>query len=176
MVVTVTIASVCISLVGILSWVGLDLDPVTMVDVLLATGFSVDFTAHITHQFYAKKGSKVVKLAQSLHEMCAPMVQAGFSTVLCMLPLIFVPTYAIVAFAKTVFVVVGVGLLHGLFLMPVAICWLPENIGNCKRERRELPVENITNGLSGKEMTIYRNSNSVVLPSSEASQNAALLD
>lgn len=46
-----------------------------MVDVLLATGFSVDFTAHVTHQFYAKKGTKVVKLANSLHEMCAPMVQ-----------------------------------------------------------------------------------------------------
>lgn len=76
-IVAFTIASVCIALVGILSWVGLDLDPVTFVDVLLATGFSVDFTAHVTHQFYVKKGSNVVKLSQSLHEMCAPMVQAG---------------------------------------------------------------------------------------------------
>src|SRR4051812_8440022 len=56
-IVALTIASVCVVLVGILSHVGLDLDPVTMVDVLLATGFSVDFTAHVTHQYYVKKGS-----------------------------------------------------------------------------------------------------------------------
>lgn len=139
----------------------------------MATGFSVDFTAHITHQFYVKKGSNVVKLAQSLHEMSAPMIQAGFSTVLCMLPLIFVPTYAIVAFAKTVFVVVGIGLLHGLFFMPVMIAWLPESYGSCKRQPN---LENavITNNMNGKEMIMYKNNNSIVLDA-EPNQNTNLL-
>ena len=40
---------------------------------------------------------------------------------LCMLPLIYVPTYAILAFAKTIFLVVGLGLLHGLFILPVLL-------------------------------------------------------
>uniref|UniRef100_A0A915D3S9 SSD domain-containing protein n=1 Tax=Ditylenchus dipsaci TaxID=166011 RepID=A0A915D3S9_9BILA len=102
-----TISSICYTLVGIMSWWGADLDPVTIVDVLLATGFSVDYTAHFAR------------------DVC-PMLQAGTSTVLCMLPLIFVPTYAIVAFAKTVFVVVAVGLLHGLFFMPVLLCLTPQ--------------------------------------------------
>lgn len=91
-----------------------------------------------------------------------------------MLPLIFVPTYAIVAFAKTIFVVVGVGLLHGLFFMPVLICWLPENYGSCKRQHHELPVEAITNNLNGKEMILYKNNNSITLDASEPTQN--LLD
>lgn len=121
------------AVVGFISWWGADLDPVTMVDVLLATGFSVDYTAHIAHQFYAKQhlGGAVARVAQSLHEMCLPMLQAGFSTMLCMLPLFFVPTYAIVAFAKTVFVVVGLGLLHGLFFLPVLVCWVPSGRANC---------------------------------------------
>lgn len=38
-----------------------------------------------------------------------------------MFPLIFVPTYAILAFAKTIFAVVGLGLLHGIFLLPVLL-------------------------------------------------------
>lgn len=126
-----------LALVGFISWWGADLDPVTMVDVLLATGFSVDYTAHITHQFYVKNhASNVVRIAESIHEMSGPMIQAGFSTILCMLPLIFVPTYAIVAFAKTVFVVVGVGLLHGLVFMPVVICWIPSGYGNCSKTSR----------------------------------------
>ncbi|CAD5214420.1 unnamed protein product [Bursaphelenchus okinawaensis] len=135
--VAMTITSVCFALVGFISWWGADLDPVTMVDVLLATGFSVDYTAHIAHQYYVKEySSNLLRIAHSLHEMSGPMIQAGFSTILCMLPLIFVPTYAIVAFAKTVFVVVGVGLLHGLFFMPIVICWVPYRFGTCGKKSR----------------------------------------
>lgn len=114
---------------GFLSWWGADLDPVTIVDVLLATGFSVDYTAHIAHQFYINSqiASAEERLAKSLNEMCSPMVQAGTSTCLCMLPLVFVPTYAIVAFAKTIFIVIGMGILHGLFFMPVIFLCLTPN-------------------------------------------------
>ncbi|KAI6240930.1 Patched-related protein 9 [Aphelenchoides fujianensis] len=136
-------------LVGTISWWGADLDPVTMVDVLLATGFSVDFTAHIVHQFYAKTHpSRVVRLALSLHEMSAPMIQAGVSSLLVMLPLIFVTTYAIVAFAKTVFAVIGLGLLHGLFLMPVVMAWWPDSRDRKERKPDEIPA--ITNGVAIK--------------------------
>ncbi|VDO85546.1 unnamed protein product [Heligmosomoides polygyrus] len=121
LVITYTIASICFCLVGLLSWWGADLDPVTQVDVLLATGFSVDYTAHVAYQFYRSKGLAQERVASSLAEMAAPMIQAGLSTFLCMLPLIFVPTYAIVAFAKTIFIVVGIGLIHGLFVLPVLL-------------------------------------------------------
>ena len=69
----------------------------------------MDYTAHVAYQFYKSRGSPTERLFTSLDEMAAPMIQAGLSTFLCMLPLILVPTYAIVAFAKTVFIVVGVG-------------------------------------------------------------------
>ncbi|XGW18024.1 hypothetical protein V3C99_002545 [Haemonchus contortus] len=121
LIITYTITSICFCLVGLLSWWGADLDPVTQVDVLLATGFSVDYTAHVAYQFYRSRGTPQERLVCSLGEMAAPMVQAGLSTFLCMLPLIFVPTYAIVAFAKTIFIVVGIGLIHGLFVLPVLL-------------------------------------------------------
>ncbi|KAI1725332.1 patched family domain-containing protein [Ditylenchus destructor] len=133
-----TISSICFTLVGLISWWGADLDPVTIVDVLLATGFSVDYTAHVAHQFYTKSGKTEERIgmqlllmknlfnlnisAISLHEMMSPMLAAGTSTVLCMLPLFLISTYAIVAFAKTVLVVVTSGLAHGLFFMPVLLC------------------------------------------------------
>ncbi|KAK5965667.1 Sterol-sensing domain and Patched family-containing protein, partial [Trichostrongylus colubriformis] len=121
LIITYTIASICFCLVGLLSWWGADLDPVTQVDVLLATGFSVDYTAHVAYQFYRSRGMAQERVASSLGEMAAPMLQAGLSTFLCMLPLIFVPTYAIVAFAKTIFIIVGIGLIHGLFVLPVLL-------------------------------------------------------
>uniref|UniRef100_A0A915LQA8 SSD domain-containing protein n=1 Tax=Meloidogyne javanica TaxID=6303 RepID=A0A915LQA8_MELJA len=81
--------------------------------------------AHIAHQYYTKQGSSIERIAQSLDEMCPPMLQAGISTALCMVPLVFLPTYAII------FVVVSIGLLHGLFFLPVLLCALPES----KREK-----------------------------------------
>ncbi|KAJ1347779.1 Sterol-sensing domain of SREBP cleavage-activation [Parelaphostrongylus tenuis] len=121
LIITYTITSICFCLVGLLSWWGADLDPVTQVDVLLATGFSVDYTAHVAYQFYRGYGSAQERVESSLSEMAAPMIQAGLSTFLCMLPLIFVPTYAIVAFAKTIFIIVSIGLVHGLFVLPVLL-------------------------------------------------------
>ncbi|GMR42762.1 hypothetical protein PMAYCL1PPCAC_12957, partial [Pristionchus mayeri] len=119
------ITSICYCLVGLLSWWGADLDPVTQVDVLLATGFSVDYTAHIAFQFCRASGSAKERVASALEEMSAPLLQAGISTLLCMLPLMLVKTYAILAFAKTVFAVVFLGLFHGLFVLPVLLSIYP---------------------------------------------------
>uniref|UniRef100_A0A8R1DSM6 SSD domain-containing protein n=1 Tax=Caenorhabditis japonica TaxID=281687 RepID=A0A8R1DSM6_CAEJA len=119
--ITSVIASICFVLVGGLSLWGADLDPVIQVDVLLATGFSVDYTAHVAYNYFRARGTAHERVYSSLAEMAMPMLEAGLSTFLCMLPLIFVPTYAIVCFAKTVFLVVAIGLLHGLFILPVVL-------------------------------------------------------
>uniref|UniRef100_A0A914NQS4 SSD domain-containing protein n=1 Tax=Meloidogyne incognita TaxID=6306 RepID=A0A914NQS4_MELIC len=93
--------------------------------------------AHIAHQYYTKQGSSIERIAQSLEEMCPPMLQAGISTALCMVPLVFLPTYAII------FVVVSIGLLHGLFFLPVLLCALPES----KREKT-IKLRNLTKNVS----------------------------
>ncbi|GMT20234.1 hypothetical protein PFISCL1PPCAC_11531, partial [Pristionchus fissidentatus] len=125
LIITSIVTSICYCLVGVLSWWGADLDPITQVDVLLATGFSVDYTAHIAFQFCRASGSPKERVASALEEMSAPLLQAGISTLLCMLPLMLVKTYAILAFAKTVFAVVFLGLFHGLFVLPVLLSIYP---------------------------------------------------
>lgn len=53
------------------------MDPVTMVDVLIATGFSVDYTAHIAFKFYKVEGSNHQRIKQALQEMSGPMLQVS---------------------------------------------------------------------------------------------------
>ena len=67
-----------------------------------------------------------------------------------MLPLVFVPTYAIVAFAKTVFIVIGVGLIHGLFFLPVLLCAAPIrlSLSSTRWSRSEKAMEVLTNSSS----------------------------
>jgi hypothetical protein len=77
-----------------------------------------------------------------------------------MLPLVFVPTYAIVAFAKTIFAVVSIGLLHGLFFLPTLLCALPENVGTSSRKERTNGVERVNGQLllkNGLTTTVRRN-------------------
>ncbi|PIO76835.1 hypothetical protein TELCIR_01080 [Teladorsagia circumcincta] len=53
-------------------------------------------------------------------------LQASLSTLICMIPLFFVPVYIIVAFAKTVCLVAIFGLLHGIVIIPVCLSFFPK--------------------------------------------------
>uniref|UniRef100_A0A914XEB2 Patched family protein n=1 Tax=Plectus sambesii TaxID=2011161 RepID=A0A914XEB2_9BILA len=145
-IVTSAIASICFTLLGLQSWAGADLDPVTMVNMLMAVGFSVDYTAHTVYHYYKgeEQLSPIDRLASTLKAVAWPMIQAGLSTAICMVPLMFLTTYAILAFAKTVFIVVAVGFFHGLFVLPVVLTALPYSFAvhdRCCRRRRNLPAK-----------------------------------
>ncbi|VDM55804.1 unnamed protein product [Angiostrongylus costaricensis] len=128
---SLSMLSISFSLLGFLSIWGQDLDPVTMINVLMAIGFSVDFSkilfsAHICYHYHlgVRKGkllSGKEGVLKVLQVVGRPMFEASFSTVICMTPLFFVPVYLIVSFAKTICIVASLGLLHGLVIIPVCL-------------------------------------------------------
>uniref|UniRef100_A0A1I7SVM0 SSD domain-containing protein n=1 Tax=Bursaphelenchus xylophilus TaxID=6326 RepID=A0A1I7SVM0_BURXY len=119
-----------VTLIGALGWWGQDMDPVTMTNVLMAIGFSVDFSAHICYHYFkqersdARLGLKtdqkdlIYRLTAVFAHVGRPTFEAASSTMICMLPLFTVQMYVIGSFAKTVMCVGILGLLHGLFLVP----------------------------------------------------------
>uniref|UniRef100_A0A914WWF6 SSD domain-containing protein n=1 Tax=Plectus sambesii TaxID=2011161 RepID=A0A914WWF6_9BILA len=142
------IVSISIAVVGFLSWLGMDMDPITMVNILMAVGFNVDYTAHISYHFH-KTGassdgiavSKAERLYGTLSAVGFPMIQAGISTAICVLPLIFNDIYIFLAFVNTICLVVGFGLVHGLFILPVVLAALPGYCtggGKCTSRRENL--------------------------------------
>ena len=112
------IGSISIGVIGYLSWWHLNLDPVSLCAVLMSIGMSVDFTAHVSYHFqvlpiatgfdlflYFQLSHKreihngqIIetplklprdKLYNAIQAIAWPMSQAGLSTVICVLPLIF---------------------------------------------------------------------------------------
>uniref|UniRef100_A0AC34GNV0 Patched domain containing 3 n=1 Tax=Panagrolaimus sp. ES5 TaxID=591445 RepID=A0AC34GNV0_9BILA len=126
-----SIISIAFTLVGVLGWWGSDLDPVTMINVLMAIGFSVDFCAHVCYHYfkYCNKTFDSVpkniwdcqRLYLIMKSVGRPTLEAALSTMICMIPLFFIDVYIVQCFAKTVVCVGTLGILHGLFLIPVAL-------------------------------------------------------
>lgn len=123
---TISILSINLGIFGSLSYWDVDLDPISMATTLMAIGFSVDFIAHITFHYY--KGQitdKRERLRHALVSIAWPMSQAGISTVLSLCVLAIIQAYMVKVFVKVVILVVGLGLFHGLIVLPVVFGALP---------------------------------------------------
>ncbi|GMS95635.1 hypothetical protein PENTCL1PPCAC_17810 [Pristionchus entomophagus] len=124
---SLSIASICIGVFGLLSYWGIDLDPISMATTIMSIGFSVDFPAHITYHYFREgledsQAAPSKRIARALVAIGFPLLQCGISTILFVSCLLFVPTYMSEVFVKTMVLVVSLGLIHGLIVVPVFLC------------------------------------------------------
>uniref|UniRef100_A0A914M972 Uncharacterized protein n=1 Tax=Meloidogyne incognita TaxID=6306 RepID=A0A914M972_MELIC len=112
----------------------------------MSIGLSVDFVSHVIYHFrqnvcykFHKCSSspsgfieqcipltnKKDKLKYTLESVGWPMLQAGISTMLCILPLALIKKYSPTVFVYAVILVCSLGLLHGLVFLPCFLCNLP---------------------------------------------------
>ncbi|KAI1727831.1 patched family domain-containing protein [Ditylenchus destructor] len=148
---TLSVLSIAFTLLGALGWWKLDLDPVTMINVIMAIGFSVDFSAHICYHYYKLRNDLSfssqdhARLTEILNVVGRPMLEAASSTIICMFPLFFISIYVIGSFAKTVVCVGVLGTIHGLFVIPVLLSIEFGTTGK-SRNRRGNSIKGTTEG------------------------------
>uniref|UniRef100_A0A0K0FCQ3 SSD domain-containing protein n=1 Tax=Strongyloides venezuelensis TaxID=75913 RepID=A0A0K0FCQ3_STRVS len=107
---------------GILSLWGVDLDPLSMAALLMAIGFSVDFTSHISYHYYKSSCEHPRrKIQEALGVIGLPMIQVGVSTIIALIPLLFKQSYLAMVFLKTIVAVVVLGMFHGLIILPAIL-------------------------------------------------------
>ncbi|TMS35868.1 hypothetical protein L596_003165 [Steinernema carpocapsae] len=117
-----SVFSISVGIFGFLSLWGVDLDPLSMAALLMAIGFSVDFTAHISYHYYKTKSQHPERrLHEALSVIGWPMVQVGLSTIVALLPLLFKQSYLALVFLKTIIIVVLLGMFHGLVVLPAVL-------------------------------------------------------
>ncbi|CAD5206517.1 unnamed protein product [Bursaphelenchus okinawaensis] len=162
-----SITAIALEVIGFLSWWGLDLDPVTLCAFLMSVGMSVDFTAHIayhlkltdiirvhhSHLYRYELKTREHQVIATLEAVGWPTAQAGFSTVICILPLITLQNYIPLVFVKTISLVVIIGLLHGLLVLPSFYClsWqcmeYLEKVFGCKEAAEPSKMNGVTETL-----------------------------
>ncbi|CAB3398663.1 unnamed protein product [Caenorhabditis bovis] len=117
-----TLISMDIGTAGFLSLWGADLDPTTVVNILMSIGQCIDFATHVGYRIYRSEYSDPdMRIRDALGAIGWPIAQSGLSTLLAIMVMLMVPSSAVRMFARTSVLVVSTGFFHGLLILPIII-------------------------------------------------------
>lgn len=120
--ITFSIISIEVGVVGYMSLWDVNLDSISMINLIMCIGFSIDFTAHICYVYMSSKCKYPEdRVKEALYSLGLPIVQGSVSTILGVVALLLAESYIFLVFFKMVFLVIFFGAMHGLFLLPVML-------------------------------------------------------
>ena len=120
--VTFSIVSICTGVIGYMTWWSVNLDTISMINIILCIGFCVDFSAHMTYAFVSADGDTGnQRMRNALHALGYPIAQGALSTILGVMALSFSKSYIFRSFFKVMFLVISLGAFHGLLIIPVLL-------------------------------------------------------
>ncbi|XP_045675967.1 patched domain-containing protein 3 [Phyllostomus hastatus] len=118
--VTFAIASVIVGVTGFMAFWNVNLDSISMINLVICIGFSFDFSAHITYAFVSSSEPSVNQRAiEALYMLGYPVLQSAVSTVIGVCVLAAAKAYIFRTFFKIMFLVMLFGAVHGLIFIPV---------------------------------------------------------
>lgn len=117
-----SIVSIEVGVAGYMALWDVNLDSISMINLIMCIGFSVDFTAHICYAYMTNKSNNSdVRVRDALYSLGMPIFQGAISTILGCVALLLAGSYIFLVFFKMIFLVITFGALHGLFLLPVLL-------------------------------------------------------
>ncbi|CAM9341129.1 unnamed protein product, partial [Heterosigma akashiwo] len=119
--VLLTVAAVDVCLLGSLHWCGDCLNTVTAVNLLIAVGLSVDYSAHVCHAFLHARGSRDARARTALRRMGSAVFHGGASSFAAVLVGLGATHYVFKVFTRMTMLIVGLGLWFGVAVLPVLL-------------------------------------------------------
>lgn len=118
--VTFAIASVIVGVTGFMAFWNVNLDSISMINLVICIGFSFDFSAHISYAFVSSTETSVNKKSiEALYMLGYPVLQSAISTIIGVCVLSAAKAYIFRTFFKIMFLVMFFGAAHGLIFIPV---------------------------------------------------------
>ncbi|XP_072108205.1 patched domain-containing protein 3-like, partial [Mobula birostris] len=126
--VTFATALVLVGVTGLMALWGVNLDSISMINLVICRGFSVDFSAHISYAFVSSgEGSYNERAIDALYALGYPIIQGAVSTILGVVVLAAAVSYIFRTFFKIMFLVISFGAVHGLVFLPVFLTFSGHN-------------------------------------------------
>lgn len=126
--VCVTVAIIDLELLGFVYHWGLEVNSITVIELIMAVGLVVDYTVHIVHYFLHQDPSisKDTRIAGSLGEIGPSVILGASTTFVGILPMLFANNVIFRVFFKMFLIIITFGFFHGVVFIPVALSLLPE--------------------------------------------------
>ena len=119
-----------LNLVALIWYWGLELNFITMVNLIFAIGLAVDYSAHIAHAYNFSDADpscknnherRVSKVRGAFTKIGTSVFHGAFSTFLAIITISASTSYVFRAFFKQWFGIILFGILHAFFLLPVLL-------------------------------------------------------
>lgn len=156
LIVTTSMLSILTGVFGFIKLWGLDISVVTMIELVISVGFSVDFSAHICHAYLSSPSrDRPSRVREAIDLAGGPIINGACSTVIGLSLLASSNSFIFQSFFKVLFLVVLFGLLHGVIIIPIVLTYigpkvriLPRDDANCKenKDTSHEPLVMLTNG------------------------------
>merc|ERR1719278_1736690 len=118
-----SIVSTLTGCLGFMSIWGIVLDGITLINLIMCIGFSVDFSAHFCYNYIEHRHTAGVEQEEVVERtmLCVykPVLQGALSTLLGVIGMLYAPSYSFIIFFKVMFIVICLGLFHSLILVPL---------------------------------------------------------
>ncbi|KAI6242667.1 SSD domain-containing protein [Aphelenchoides fujianensis] len=141
-----SVLSICCGQIGLLHFFGFTLDPIMAAALQLTIGLSVDIPAHFSYHFHRTQATSEdigQRLKSTLSSVGFPVLQAGISTILCVVSLLCVPLYMGGVFVLSLALCISLSLLHALVVLPAILTVgsnLKKAVGRRKGRRPVVPL------------------------------------
>eukprot|EP00033_Pygsuia_biforma_P000483 GCRY01000571.1.p1 GENE.GCRY01000571.1~~GCRY01000571.1.p1 ORF type:complete len:888 (+),score=232.61 GCRY01000571.1:157-2820(+) len=102
----------------------ISLNTLTMIMLVMAIGFSVDYIVHVNYGYMVSVGSKKERVIKSLSSLGSSVINGGFTTFLAVFVMAFSSSKIFITFFKMAFALVVLGLAGGMILQPVVLSFV----------------------------------------------------
>ena len=120
--ITLNVAFCIVEILGFMWAIGIAIDSVSVINIVLAVGLSVDYSAHVGHAFMMKGGNnRDRRVVETLADMGAAVLCGATSTFLAVAVLLGSSSYVFEVLSTQFALTVALGVSHGLILLPVLL-------------------------------------------------------
>mmetsp|Transcript_1727 Transcript_1727/g.7525 ORF Transcript_1727/g.7525 Transcript_1727/m.7525 type:complete len:898 (-) Transcript_1727:418-3111(-) len=162
-IVLLNISAVDVALLGYIHWLGMHMNTVIAINVLLAIGLTVDYSAHIAHAYMHSAGTRPERAKKALGHIGVSVVNGGITTFVATLPLAFAQSYVFQVFFRCFVLIVLFGLYFGVVVLPVVLSLVGPSVSYAVPEKEDETLA-LSSVEAGGEHQPLRTTTKVVSP------------